>query len=365
MIYVISSVHPLSDSRIYHRQVLSLAKHYSIKYFAQEVEGWQAKDVAYVALPQGKKLQVRLGNCWRLLRASLSREARVIHFHDPELLPVGLIAKIFGKKVVYDVHENYFKTIRHKPSIPKYLRGVICILFKMFENLCCRCFDLVLVVTDELKQHLPGNVHTINNYPHISFTPPVKQPSRGALKLVYVGLITQPRGVLNMIEAVKRVTVPVTFDIIGHFNSAEFQHCVEAEIRDLDNIKYVPSIPYSSFFNHLVQYDVGMMCLLPNPNHVTSLPNKLFEYMAMGMAILASDFPIWREILDKSGCGVLVDPLDSDAIREAIERLESNRGDLAQMGRQGQRAYQSLYNWESQEKKLLSLYEKMLGEKNA
>lgn len=365
MIYVISSVHPLSDSRIYHRQVLSLAKHYSVKYFAQEVEDWQPKDVAYVPLPRGKQLRVRLGNCWRLLRASLSREARVIHFHDPELLPVGLIAKLFGKKVVYDVHENYSKTIRHKQSIPKHLRGVICILFKAFENLSCRCFDLVLVVTDELRQHLPGNVHTINNYPHISFTPPVKQLSRGALKLVYVGLITRARGVINMIEAVKKVTVPVTFDIIGHFNSTEFQRCVEAEIQGQGNINYVPSIPYSSFFNHLVQYDVGMMCLLPNPNHVTSLPNKLFEYMAMGMAILASDFPIWREILDKSRCGILVDPLDSNAIREAIERLESNREELAQMGSQGQQAYQSRYNWESQEKKLISLYKIILGEENA
>jgi len=365
MIYVISSVHPLSDSRIYHRQVLSLAKHHSVKYFAQEVEGWQPKDVAYVALPRGRKFRVRLGNCWRLLRASLSKEAEVIHFHDPELLPVGLIAKIFGKKVVYDVHENYSKTIRHKRSIPKCLRGAVCVFFKAYENLCCRFFDLVLVVTDELKQHLPGNVHAINNYPLIPFAPPVRQPSRGALKLVYIGLITQARGILNMIEAVKKVQVPATFDIIGHFNSAEFQRYVEAQIQGLDNIKYIPSIPYSSFFSQLVQYDVGMMCLLPNPNHITSLPNKLFEYMAMGMAILASDFPIWREIIEKNGCGLLVDPLDADAISDAIERLGSNREDLAGMGRQGQQAYQSQYNWESQEIKLLALYKKMLGEENA
>lgn len=365
MIYVISSVHPISDSRIYYRQVLSLAKQYSVKFYAQEVKDWRPEKIHCVALPAGRKLRIRLGNCWRLLRESLAKEARVIHFHDPELIPIGLIAKLWGKKVVYDVHENYAKTIRHKRSIPRFLRGAVCALFKMLENLSCRCFDLVLVVTDELSQSLPGNVHTIKNYPLISFTPPLRQPSRGQLKLVYVGLISQARGVLSMIEAVKKVQIPVSFDIIGHYNSMEFQHLVSAEIQQTDNIKHIQSIPYSSFFDYLVQYDVGMMCLLPSPNHLTSMPNKLFEYMAMGMAIIASDFPYWRETLAKHACGLLVDPLDTDTIAEAIERLESNRDEMAAMGRRGQEAYQTLYNWESQEKKLLALYNAMLGEKNA
>jgi glycosyltransferase involved in cell wall biosynthesis len=365
MIYIISSLHPMSDSRIYNRQVLSLSKQYSVKYFAQGVEGWHPENISYVALPAGRKLRVRLGNCWRLLRASLAKEARVIHFHDPELIPVGLIAKLFGKKVVYDVHENYVLTIRHKRSIPKLLRGVVRVLFKLFENLSCRRFDLVLVVTDDLGKCLPGNVHTIPNYPLISFTPPERQPSQGALKLVYAGLISPARGILNMIEAVKKVKVPVTFDIIGHYNSPEFQDSVNAKIQGIENINYLQSIPYTSYFKHLVQYDVGMMCLLPYPNHLTSTPNKLFEYMAMGMAILASDFPFWQGFLGKHACGVWVDPLDTDAIAAAIERLECNREETAAMGRQGQEVYQALYNWESQEKKLLTLYNKMLGEKNA
>ena len=247
MIYVISSLHPLSDSRIYHRQVVSLAKHYPVKYFAQAVEGWQGEGIDFVPLARGKNLRIRLKNFWILLRAALSREARVVHFHDPELMAVGLAAKVFGKKVVYDVHENYPKTIRHKHSIPKPLRGLVSLLFKWLEALCCRCFDLVLVVTDELAECLPGNVHTMKNYPLISFVPPDKEPSQGPLKLVYVGLITRARGILNMIEAVKRVSLPVQFDIIGHFNSEEFKQTVMATLAGAENIKYTPPYSYSEF----------------------------------------------------------------------------------------------------------------------
>lgn len=364
MIYVISSVHPLSDSRIYNRQVLSLAKEYEVRFFAQAVEGWQG-EVPYEPLRRGKSLGVRLVNICRLLRVSLNREARVIHFHDPELLPVGMLAKLLaGKKIVYDVHENYRKTIRNKEAIPRLFRGMTRILFGFFEDLACRYFDLVLVVTDEMAKQLPGNVHTLKNYPLISFIPPQRQVSQEALKLVYVGLLSQGRGILNMIEEVKECQVPVTFDIIGHFNSPTFRDRAMEAMAGQDNIRYIRSLPYTDFFRRLAEYDVGMMCLLPNPNHITSLPNKMFEYMSMGMAIIASDFPSWREIIGGSDCGILVDPLDSGEISATIAMLDADREKLAEMGRRGQKAYRDKYNWQSQERKLLALYRRMLGDEH-
>ena len=85
----------------------------------------------------------------------------------------------------------------------------------------------------------------------------------------------------------------------------------------------------------------------------------------MGMAIIASDFPFWRKTIGGAGCGVLVNPHDVEAIKEAIEGLAADREALARMGRQGQRAYRSQFNWQTQEKKLISLYRKMLGEEDA
>ena len=96
-----------------------------------------------------------------------------------------------GQKVVYDMHRIMPRPYGTSVQFPDFA-GAVCALFKMLENLSCRCFDLVLVVTDELSQSLPGNVHTIKNYPHFLYPP--FAASRGQLKLVYVGLISQARG---------------------------------------------------------------------------------------------------------------------------------------------------------------------------
>jgi glycosyltransferase involved in cell wall biosynthesis len=85
-------------------------------------------------------------------------------------------------------------------------------------------------------------------------------------------------------------------------------------------------------------------------------PNKLFEYMAAGMPIVASDFPLWRRIVDQERCGVMVDPTDPRAIGEAIGMLLSDRAEAEAMGRRGRQAAERQYSWEVEERKLLALY---------
>ena len=69
---------------------------------------------------------------------------------------------------------------------------------------------------------------------------------------------------------------------------------------------------------------VGMVTLFPESNYIVSLPNKMFEYMAIGLPVIASNFPLWREIIEDNNCGICVDPLDSKAIRNAIQYLIDN-----------------------------------------
>jgi glycosyltransferase involved in cell wall biosynthesis len=101
---------------------------------------------------------------------------------------------------------------------------------------------------------------------------------------------------------------------------------------------------------------VGMICYLPEPNHTQAYPNKLFEYMAAGLPVIASDFPLWRQIVTEADCGICVDPTDSDQIANAITELMSNPARRLEMGRNGIRAVLSLYNWSTEEQKLIGLY---------
>jgi glycosyltransferase involved in cell wall biosynthesis len=120
-------------------------------------------------------------------------------------------------------------------------------------------------------------------------------------------------------------------------------------------------IPHEEVFDVLVRSHIGLAVLHPDPNYVDSLPTKLFEYMAAGLPVVASNFPLWKEIVEGNRCGITVDPLDSKAIAQAIEYLLTHPEEALQMGENGRRAVEEKYNWEAESKKLLGVYSKLLG----
>ncbi|EQM72357.1 hypothetical protein L686_05840 [Stutzerimonas stutzeri MF28] len=104
----------------------------------------------------------------------------------------------------------------------------------------------------------------------------------------------------------------------------------------------------------------GIVTFLPAPNHIDAQPNKMFEYMSAGVPVIASNFPLWKEIIEGNACGVCVDPLDPMAIAGAIDDLVRNPEKAERMGRNGQQAVQQRYNWKVEERKLLELYSCLL-----
>jgi hypothetical protein len=86
----------------------------------------------------------------------------------------------------------------------------------------------------------------------------------------------------------------------------------------------------------------------------------MFEYMAAGLPVIASDFSLWREIVDGSGCGLLVDPMDPEAIAEAMQWILEHPAESEAMGRRGRQAVKERYNWEQEAKKLIRLYRRLL-----
>ena len=81
--------------------------------------------------------------------------------------------------------------------------------------------------------------------------------------------------------------------------------------------------------------------------------------MATGLPVIASDFPLWKQIIEENKCGLCVDPLDPKAIAEAIDYLVMHPAEAARMGRNGQMAVKTQYNWAVEEQKLLDLYKSL------
>jgi len=104
----------------------------------------------------------------------------------------------------------------------------------------------------------------------------------------------------------------------------------------------------------------GLVTFHPLPNHIDAQPNKMFEYMSAGIPVIASDFPLWREIVLGNQCGLCVNPMDPAAIAKAIDHLVQHPDEGRRMGENGRRAVLERYNWSMEEVKLLAFYKQIL-----
>jgi len=143
--------------------------------------------------------------------------------------------------------------------------------------------------------------------------------------------------------------------ICGRYWPAELEQRVRS-MPGFERVDYQGWLQPDRVTAALRQADAGLVCFLPEPNHVEAGPNKLFEYMAAGLPVIASAFPAWREIVEEGDCGLCVDPAEPAAIAEAIVWLAEHPQRRAEMGRNGQRLVRERYNWEAEARRLIEAY---------
>ena len=100
----------------------------------------------------------------------------------------------------------------------------------------------------------------------------------------------------------------------------------------------------------------GIVIYQPAANHMESQPIKMFEFMAAGLPVVASNFPLWKGILEDAGCGICVDPTKADEVRDACIYMIEHPAEAQEMGRKGRTAILDKYSWTKEEQKLLDLY---------
>jgi len=371
---LLSSVHPCFDVRIFQKQARSLAEAgYQVTLVA--VADFKEKvvdQVRVLGLPQLRSRALRPLNWYRILRIALRERADAYHFHDPELLVVGSLIKALTKSpIIYDVHENYPQDILTKEWIPRALRKAISQMFRVFEDSMARRMDGVVVVNEHLSERFSQKSHvvTVSNYSRIERFARVDRESKKAHKrmrpyFVYAGRVSDDRGIYECVQALQTVSDEeaelLCAGRIGHVGNQGFKSLLDGG-QSSAPFQYLGLLPYEEIPPLLKGALAGLLCFQATPNNVLGTPNKLFEYMSVGIPVIASDFPFIRQVVSEVDCGLLVQPDNVEQIALAMAHLLRNPQDAARMGRNGFRASRERYNWLVEEKKLLSLYEALLG----
>ncbi len=362
----LTSVHPADDVRIYVKECQTLAAAgFSVTLIAPGELRLSSGGVRMVAV---RRAGGRLGRVTRtalaVYRAAVRRRAHIYHFHDPELIPVGLLLKLSGSRVIYDVHEDLPGEILTKPWIRPALRKPVAAMAAAGEWLAAHAFDGIVTVTPTIAARFPtAKTVIVRNFPMLSEMLPralqVPYPERSPI-VAYVGSLTTIRGAHEMVRAmgVLRPGDSTQLWLAARTEPPELEAALAVH-PGWDHVTTTGWLDRAAVADLLGRARVGIVTFLPAPNHLSAYPTKLFEYMAAGLPVVASDFPVWRELVERAGCGLLVDPEDPAAIAAAIDRLLSDPGAAEAMGERGRSAVRDQLNWEKEGEALVALYDRL------
>jgi hypothetical protein len=361
----LTTVHPRSDTRILLKECESLKNYgYEVHLVVgdgegdADINGTQVHDI-------GAKPWSRLERMWlhpkRAEEKIIQIRPDMVHFHDPELLPLGAKLAKKGFPVLYDAHEDVPRQILTKHWIPLCIRPLVARIFESYENRTVRCLSGVVATTPHITQRFAEQgVRTVNvnNYPIPEELAPISNGVSRHKRVCYIGALSRMRGVLQMIRALPLVP-DVRLTLCGNFGEAD----LESEVRKepgWEHVDYLGHVDRSAARSVMAESFAGIVTYLPAPNHVDAQPNKLFEYMSAELPVIASGFPLWQQIIDSSGCGLCVDPNSPDAIAGAIRILLDEPREAERMGRAGRQAVLKRYNWPVEAQKLIALYKALL-----
>ena len=361
----LTSVHPRFDIRIYYLMCKSLRKLGDVYIICADGLGDQKKDkinIIDVGIPINRFFRMWFTVNKIYQKANLI-DADIYHIHDPELIRVGykLIKK--GKKVIFDSHEDVGATILKKHYLNSILKKLIYKIYNIYEKYILKKFSALIAPTFFIQkklQQINSFTERISNYPIIDEMPIKYQKKIEKFEICYCGVISEKRGISEVIKALDLTKNKVYLNLIGNFNNQKYKKKLKAE----KGWKYVNYYGYISNRSKIkeIYYKsiIGMATLLPTPNHINSSPIKIFEYMESKLPVIASNFDNYKKFFTKLKCGINVNPEDPKNIAKAIDDLIDNPIKRKEMGNNGYKAIINKLNWSIEEIRLLKLYKDFL-----
>ncbi|MBD2751876.1 glycosyltransferase [Spirosoma validum] len=363
----VSTAHQPQDPRIVFKQCQTLAGSYDVFCALPNADPTIASGIHFIRLPYYQRVIWRtLLTCPLVLLRCLWLRPALVHVYVPEFLPFAYVFRWLGAKVIYEVQENLHK----KMHLKTYNRGYVSeTVFRWFDRLARRHFYFIFTEHGYLDTYirLSKPYEVIYNYPLLSLLEPFRRPYQPNLEkpvFFYIGWLSFERAFDTLVESLARLksTYP-TFQVhlFGQrtFTDADLDRLPAFE-KIRTNLIFHGYKDQREAFSYTVHATVGLALLKPVGDYPDSYTTKLFEYMALSLPVVTSDFLLYKDVVERHKCGFCVSPNDPAQISAAIAYLIEHPNEACAMGQRGRMAVEKEYNWSTEAQKLLNFYTHIL-----
>jgi glycosyltransferase involved in cell wall biosynthesis len=312
---------------------------------------------------------------------SLGVSFDAVHANDfPTLKPAAEIARKTGAKLVYDSHELFLETVNqfyHPSGLVKRL-AVPAIVWasrrigRRVERRLIREVDLFLTTNPHYAEWFVANYGVPE--PAIVMNVPERVEARKTDRLrerlgipgtdrivLYQGVMNRGRGLTSLVRSAAGFDEGIRLVLVGR-GPLESQLRMFGSAPDLEGrVFFTGMVPYDELPPLTASADLGVLILSPmNLSKKLSSANKIFEYMAAGIPILATDFPENRRVVAETDSGWLVKGRNAASLALAVNGIFADPDEMRRRGENGRRAHTERYNWAREEERLLAHLSELL-----
>jgi glycosyltransferase involved in cell wall biosynthesis len=364
-----TSGHLAKDVRIFQRECTALVEEgYNVTLIVRHpvdecVNGIEIKGVKPV---HPSRLQRLMLIPLSILIAAIKTEANIYHFHDTTLIPIGLVLSLMGRKVVYDIHENFPLQVLGANWIPKLFRKVLSTFFEFIELSAAKYFSAVVCAEENIAERFRNyskEIVVLRNYPLVSdfFVKGKQREVAIPPYIVNFGGLAPGRVAKEIVTAIGMLSSTIDFRVLigGGVDSAEYQNEI-SQLFGWKRVRYLGKIYRNEMIEIMSKATAALVLYSTNPNNFDLRSNRFYESLAAGLPVITSNFPKWQEVVEKNNIGICVDPSNPKQIATAIEFFLYNPELAKKMGEEANNIAVAQYDWNSEKHNLLKLYQNIL-----
>ncbi|MDC3103924.1 glycosyltransferase [Flavobacteriales bacterium] len=362
----LSSVHQRNDTRVFFKECVTLQKNgYDTHLVIADGLGDETKydvKIIDVGKPTNRFSRIFITTIKVFLKAK-KLDVDIYHFHDPELAPICLLFRLLGKPVIFDVHENIGEQLKDKKWLSPVFANFFSFLFSFLNTIFTKSFSVIIAEnsysTIYKNQNSKHKFEVVLNFPELQLLEQFKNLNRAGNEFFYIGVISNDRGLDTILDSLN-ILESKNYDFKMHFIGRVFDEIDWAKYsRIKEKIIFYGRMNLDEGYAISSKCIAGLAVLKPIGNYVGSYPTKVFEYMAIGLPTITSNFALYKEIVEDNKVGWCVDPYSSISLAEIMMSIL----DAISLNKISESAIVAAekYSWESESKKMLKMYKNILS----